>query len=93
MDQLLVPVKTSFGRQSLQRRDCTIDRIQRALLASDDGHRNVIELESFARALGLAPEALEQLRRQGLIDMYAYSSPSDSPLRSLASSQGSGCPH
>jgi hypothetical protein len=80
MDQLLVPVKTSFGRQSLKRGDFNIDRIQRALLTSVDGHGNVIDLESCARALGLAPEALELLRRQGLIDLSTYPSSSDPRL-------------
>ena len=45
------------------------DQVRRALLASIDGHRNVIELESLARAMGLDSDALEHLRREGLIDL------------------------
>ena len=69
MERLTIPTQTSFARQWLQRRDATASRVRRALLATVDGHRNVIELESFARALGLAPCALEDLRREGLIDL------------------------
>jgi hypothetical protein len=53
--------------QWLVTRDADIDRLERALLANVDGHRNVIELESFARAIGLEPDALERLRRRDLI--------------------------
>ena len=45
------------------------DQVRRTLLASIDGHRNVIELESLARAMGLDSDALEHLRREGLIDL------------------------
>jgi hypothetical protein len=45
------------------------DPVKRALLSSIDGHRNVIELESFARAMGLEADALERLRCEGLIDL------------------------
>ena len=44
----------------------TVMQLRRALLANVDGHRNVIELESFARAIGLQPDVLERLRREGL---------------------------
>ena len=47
-------------------RDATLDPLARVLLADADGHRNVIELESFARAIGLQPGVLERLRRRGL---------------------------
>ncbi len=49
--------------------DVSSDRVKRALLSSIDGHRNVIELESVARALGLEADALERLRGEGLIDL------------------------
>ena len=41
------------------------------LLATIDGHRNIVELGSVARAMGLAPATFEHLRRQGLIDFPA----------------------
>lgn len=50
-------------------RDGSTERVKRALLSSIDGHRNVIELESVARALGMQADALERLRREGLIDL------------------------
>lgn len=46
----------------LDARDAKSDSVKRALLSSSDSHRNVIELESFARAIGLEPGALERLR-------------------------------
>ena len=69
MERLSIPTQTSFARLWLQRPDAPADRVRQALLATVDGHRNLIELESFARALGLAPCALEDLRREGLIDL------------------------
>jgi predicted homoserine dehydrogenase-like protein len=48
--------------------DAKSDRVWRVLLSTIDGHRNIVELESVARALGLHPEALENLRQRGLID-------------------------
>lgn len=70
MDALPTPTKTPMALRWLEagaaRQD---DRVKRALLSNIDGHRNVIELESFARAMGLAPDALERLRREGLIDL------------------------
>lgn len=69
MHLLPTPTQTSMARQRLKQPDATLDRIQRALLATVDGHRNVIELESVARAMGLEPSALERLRQQGLISI------------------------
>lgn len=69
MDALPTPTKTPMGLQWLEARDGNDDRIKRALLSSIDGHRNVIELESFARAMGLEADALERLRGEGLIDL------------------------
>jgi hypothetical protein len=59
---------TETAQQRTRRTDVEMD-IRRTLLAKVDGRRNLIELESFARALGLAPSALEELRRRGLIHL------------------------
>jgi hypothetical protein len=67
MRTLPTPTRTPMAQQWLAARNPPNDRIERALLSSIDGHRNVIELESVARALGLAPDALERLRAEGLI--------------------------
>ena len=71
MHRLPTPTQTSIARQWLGRPDARLDRVQRALLATIDGHRNIIELESVARAMGLGPAALERLRQRGLIDFCA----------------------
>jgi hypothetical protein len=63
------PTRTPLAARWLESSDAQGDRIKRALLANIDGHRNVIELESFARAMGLAPDALQRLRDQRLIRM------------------------
>lgn len=47
------------------------ERVKRALLSNIDGHRSVIELESFARAMGLREDALRLLKQQGLIELHA----------------------
>jgi hypothetical protein len=69
MNALPVPTKTPMALQWLEASDANGDPVKRALLSSIDGHRNVIELESFARAIGLEADALERLRREGLIDL------------------------
>ena len=63
------PTQTPRASQWLEVHHASTDRVKRALLSNIDGHRNVIELESFARAMGLAPDALERLRGEGLIDL------------------------
>jgi len=49
------------------------DRVSRragpASIPEAEGHRIVIELERFARALGIEPDELECLRRDGFIDL------------------------
>ena len=67
MNRLPTPIQTAVARQWLEARDTRLDRVERALLATIDGHRNIVELESVARAMGLAPATFEQMRRQGLI--------------------------
>ena len=71
MNPLPTPTQTAVARQWLAARDTRLDRVQQALLATIDGHRNIVELESVARAMGLAPATFEHLRRQGLIDFPA----------------------
>lgn len=69
MNALPTPTKTPLALQWLEARDAKSERVKRALLSCIDGHRNVIELESFARAMGLKPDALERLRVEGLIQL------------------------
>ncbi|MBC8057556.1 MAG: hypothetical protein H7Y61_13355 [Rhizobiales bacterium] len=69
MDSLPTPTRTLKARQWLDAGETSGDHVKRALLSSIDGHRNVIQLESFARAMGLSPDALERLRTEGLIDL------------------------
>lgn len=69
MNALPTPTRTPMALQWLAARDARSDRVKRVLLANIDGHRNVIELESFARAMGLEHDALERLRGEGLIDL------------------------
>lgn len=69
MESLPTPTRTPKAHQWLDTREAGGDRVKRALLGSIDGRRNVIELESFARAMGLEPDALDRLRVEGLIDL------------------------
>ena len=73
MEPLPTPVQTPLAWKWLQRRDAGVSQTQQALLAAIDGRRNIIELESVARALRLAPAALERLREQGLIELAGSS--------------------
>lgn len=69
MNPLPIPTRTPKALRWLDTRDGEPDRIRRVLLSNIDGHRNLIELESFARAMGLESDALERLRREGLIEL------------------------
>lgn len=69
MDRPAFLTHTAATRQWLLHPDARIDRVRQALLSTIDGHRNVIELESVARAMGLEPGALDDLRRQGFIEL------------------------
>jgi len=69
MNVLPTPIRTAMASQWLVSQDPKIDHLERTLLSKVDGRRNVIELESFARAIGLEPEALERMRLQGLIQI------------------------
>ena len=75
MDRMPFPTQTASARQWLRRPDATIDRIHRALLSTIDGRRTVVELESVARAMRLAPGALEHLREQGFIELARSTAP------------------
>lgn len=68
---LPTPIKTARASEWLMSQDATKNRLQAALLSNVDGHRNVVELESFARALGLEPEAIDCLRRQDFIQLLS----------------------
>lgn len=77
--QPLTPTRTPIAHQWRINQATTLGRVQTALLGTINGRRNIIELESVARAMGLEPGALEDLRQQGLI---VYSTPADTrPLR------------
>lgn len=69
MNPLPIPTQTPKALRWLEVRGAENDRVRRALLSNIDGHRNLIELESFARAMGLEADALERLRREGFIDL------------------------
>lgn len=69
MESLPTPTRTPKAGQWLDTREARGDRVKRALLSGVDGRRNVIQLESFARAMGLDPDALDRLRMEGLIDL------------------------
>ena len=68
MERLPTPVLTSRARFCLQWDDPELDRVHQALLSTIDGHRNVIQLESVARAMGLPDRTLADLRSQGLVN-------------------------
>jgi hypothetical protein len=69
MNPLPIPIRTDRAGRGLPTSDPARERIERLLLSSIDGHRNLIELESFARAMGLDPGALDRLRGNGLIEL------------------------
>jgi len=71
MERLPQPVLTSHARRCLEWEHSDIDRIHRALLSTVDGRRNVIQLESVAKAMGLPEQTLDQLREQGWVDWEA----------------------
>ncbi|MES2099739.1 MAG: hypothetical protein V4569_07975 [Pseudomonadota bacterium] len=69
VNALPTPMKTPLALQWLEAGDVRSERVKRALLSCIDGHRNVIELGSFAKAMGLMPDVLECLRVEGLIQL------------------------
>jgi hypothetical protein len=69
MNLLPTPQRTALAPRWKGTWDDRLDRIERALLGTVDGHRNIVELESVARAMGLRPDTLDRLRERGLIDI------------------------
>lgn len=67
-EHLPTPKRTPIAKQWFAQPGAHLHRVQWALLSNIDGHRNIVELESFARAMGLELTALERLREQGLIE-------------------------
>ena len=67
MDRLPAPSLTSLALEWINTKDERLNLPQRILLGTIDGQRNVVELESVARALGLKVHAIEALRQAGLI--------------------------
>ena len=68
MERLPTPVLTSRARYCLQWDDPELDHVHQALLSTIDGHRNVIQLDSVAKAMGLPDCTLADLRSQGLVN-------------------------
>jgi hypothetical protein len=68
MERLPTPVLTSRARDCLQWDDPELDHVHQALLSTIDGQRNVIQLESVAKAMGLPDRTLAELRSQGLVN-------------------------
>ncbi len=68
MERLPTPVLTSRARHRLRWDDPELDRVHLALLSTIDGQRNVIQLESVAKAMGLPDRTLTELRAQGLVN-------------------------
>ena len=67
MNSLPAPVITPLAQAWLENHRERADLPQRVLFQTIDGHRNVVEIESLARALGMPADALEGYRRAGLI--------------------------
>lgn len=67
MDRLPAPSLTPLAHQWIHAKDERLNLPQRILLGTIDGQRNIVELESVARALGLKVHAIEALRQAGLI--------------------------
>ncbi len=55
--------------QWLDLHDGDNNRVSAAPIDNGERHRIVIELETFARAMGIEPGALHYGRREGLIDL------------------------
>lgn len=63
----LKPIKTEAARHVLQHERRSLSPALRALLITVDGLRDVQDLASLARGLGLPEDAPQQLRAAGLI--------------------------
>jgi len=71
-----VPTKTQAARQLLAGPRSILTVPMRMLLINVDGRRGVTELQEIARSLNLGLQALEELKRKGLIDGPVETSPS-----------------
>jgi hypothetical protein len=67
MDRLPAPSLTPLAHQWIHTKDERLNLPQRILLGTIDGQRNIVELESVARALGMKVHAIETRRQAGLI--------------------------
>ncbi|MDQ2736108.1 MAG: hypothetical protein M3Y55_14230 [Pseudomonadota bacterium] len=67
IQEIPAPSVTALALDWLDADDERLGRAQRVLLQTIDGRRNVIQLESVARALGLQDDALARLCQRGLI--------------------------
>jgi hypothetical protein len=67
MDRLPEPSITPLALDWLETPGGRLNPVETALLRTIDGRHNIVELESFARALGLRDDALESLHGAGLI--------------------------
>jgi hypothetical protein len=84
MNELPTPTLTAVARRWLDLEVPQLDRTRRALLSTVDGRRNVIQLESVARAMGLPDRTLEDMRERGLLVWSTLeSTPSSQTWRAL----------
>lgn len=67
MSSSAIPTKTLAARQLLAGPRALLPVPMRMLLINVDGKRSMAELQDMARALGLGPQALSELQRDGLI--------------------------
>lgn len=67
MERLPNPVLTLRARHFLEWQH-NEDLVRRALLTTVNGDRNVIELESVAKAMGLPASTLDDMRAKGLVN-------------------------
>ena len=70
MNTLPAPRLRPLALRWLETTAADAEQVKRALLSTIDGHRSVVELESFARAMGLCYDALWLLEAQGLIELW-----------------------
>lgn len=71
MKNLPQPVLTKHALCHLASREAELDRAHRAFLSTVDGQRNVVELESVAKAMGLPERTLGELRERGWLKWEA----------------------
>ena len=67
MDASTVAVKTEKGQEEIKNRTYKLSQRMRALLILVDGSRTAGEITQQADLLGLGPDALADLEREGFI--------------------------